>query len=66
VAGMVISRNAFERKSLIWKAHLGKNNRTFTSKIITKTIKEINVNCKLHNGHLKELKHIEGQTWPAV
>jgi hypothetical protein len=55
---MVISRNAFERKSLIWKAHLGKNNRKLTSKIITKTIKEINVNSKLHNGNLEELNNI--------
>jgi len=51
VADIVISRNAFERKSLLWKAHLGKNNRKLTSKIIAKTIKESNFNSKLHNGN---------------
>jgi len=55
---MVISRNAFERKSLFWKELLGKNNRKVTSKIIAKTIKEINFNSKLHNGNLEKLSNI--------
>jgi hypothetical protein len=55
---MVISRNAFERKSLLLKAHLDKNNRKLTSKIIAKTTKEINFNSKLHNGNLEELSSI--------
>jgi hypothetical protein len=58
VADMVISRNAFERISLLWKVHLGKNNRKLTSKIIAKTIQEINFNSKLHNGNLEGLSNI--------
>ena len=58
MADMVISRNVFERKSLLWKVHLGKNNRKVTSKIIAKSIKEINFNSKLHNGKLEERSNI--------
>jgi len=54
---MVISRNAFERISLLWKVHLGKNNRKLASKIIAKTIQEINFNSKLHNGNLEGLSN---------
>jgi hypothetical protein len=58
VAGMVISRNGYERKSLFWKAHMGKNNRKLTSKIIAKSMKEINLNSRLHNGNLEALSNI--------
>lgn len=58
MAHMIISRNGFERKSLFWKAHLGKNNHKITSKIIAKTIKETDLNSKLHNGNLEEMSNI--------
>jgi hypothetical protein len=58
VVGMVISRNAFERKSLLRKAYLVKENSKFTSKIIAKTIKEINCNSKFRNGNSEEFSNI--------
>ena len=53
---MIISRNAFERKSLLWKAHLGKK-QSQTHFHIAKTIKEINFNSMLHNGNLEQVSN---------